>query len=187
VKRLTLTKLLILVIGVLCVLSSCRREKREFTPSPPVASLTTIPESDLFPGGSPAPALSIKNPLEGRAYDLSEGKRLYQWYNCNGCHAAGGGAIGPPLMDDKWIYGGQPEQVFASIVEGRPNGMPTWRGKIPDSEVWQLAAYVRSMTGLASKDAAPGRDDHMQAGKPENSRKRLEPKNTGIPKSGEMP
>jgi cytochrome c oxidase cbb3-type subunit 3 len=77
--------------------------------------------------------------------------------------------MGPPLMDDKWIYGAKPEQVFSSIVAGRPNGMPAFGAKIPAYEVWQLAAYVRSMSGLVSKDAAPGRDDHMQTTPPENS------------------
>ena len=39
--------------------------------------------------------------------------------------------MGPPLMDDKWIYGYEPEQVFATIVEGRPNGMPAFGGEDP--------------------------------------------------------
>jgi mono/diheme cytochrome c family protein len=27
-------------------------------------------------------------------------------------------------MDDKWLYGSEPENIVASILEGRPNGMP---------------------------------------------------------------
>ena len=27
--------------------------------------------------------------------------------------------------------------------------MPSFRGRIPDAQVWQLVAYVRSMSGLA--------------------------------------
>ena len=69
--------------------------------------------------------------------------------------------MGPPLMDDKWIYGSDPSQIFATIVEGRPNGMPSWRGRIPNYEVWRLVAYVRSLSGQVSKDASPGRDDHL--------------------------
>ena len=38
-----------------------------------------------------------------RAWHVSEGKRLYDGFNCTGCHAYGGGDIGPPLMDDQWI------------------------------------------------------------------------------------
>ena len=49
-------------------------------------------------------------------------------------------------MDDEWIYGGRLEQIHQTMVEGRPNGMPAWGGKIPDQQLWQLAAYVRSMS-----------------------------------------
>jgi cytochrome c oxidase cbb3-type subunit 3 len=141
--------------------------------------------SDLYPGGS-SPA-HVPNNVELNAYAMNEGKRLYQSFNCVGCHANGGGAIGPPLIDDKWIYGADPDQIAATILEGRPNGMPSFRGKIPDFQVWQLAAYVRSMSGQVQKDAAPSRDDHMQNKPAENSTDQEEPKGTGIPKSAEMP
>lgn len=32
-----------------------------------------------------------------------------------------------------------------TLYEGRPRGMPAWRGKIPDEQMWQLAAYVKSL------------------------------------------
>ena len=121
-----------------------------------------------------APVQGLKNDYEVNAYALSEGKRLYSAYNCNGCHSMGGGGMGPALMDDKWLYGGQPEDVFATIVAGRPNGMPSFRDRVPDFQIWQLAAYVRSMSGQVSKDAAPSRDDHLQ-GKPPESETKQEP------------
>jgi cytochrome c oxidase cbb3-type subunit 3 len=98
---------------------------------------------------------------------MSEGKRLYAQYNCAGCHAQGGGAIGPALMDDEWRYGFDPADIYSSIVGGRPNGMPSFRGKIPDAQVWQLVAYVQSMSGQTPIDASPGRSDHMYARPPE--------------------
>ena len=134
------------------------------------------------------PALPpTENPDEQNAYAVSEGKRLYEQYNCSGCHFHGGGGIGPPLMDDKWVYGGDPANIFFTIVEGRPNGMPSFRGKIPDSEVWELAAYVRSMSGQLRKDVSSGRDDHMYAKPSEQSTKKEQPKNSSLPKSAEMP
>jgi len=90
-------------------------------------------------------------------------------------------------MDDEWIYGSEPANIFATILEGRPNGMPSFRGKIADYQVWQLAAYVRSMSGLVSSLAAPGRSDHMQATPPEQSKKPEQPKESSIPKSAERP
>ena len=44
--------------------------------------------------------------------------------------------MGPPLMD-KMDLRGEPQQVFASVVEGRPNGMPAFRGKISNYQVWR--------------------------------------------------
>jgi cytochrome c oxidase cbb3-type subunit 3 len=71
-------------------------------------------------------------------------------------------------MDQRWIYGSAPANVFATIVEGRPNGMPSFRGKIADFQVGQLVAYVRSMSGLAGGISAPGRNDEMQVKPGEN-------------------
>src|SRR5690606_19958893 len=79
------------------------------------------------------------------------------WYNCAGCHFNGGGGMGPPLMDDEWIYGSSPAHIFATIVEGRPNGMPTYGGKIPEHQVWQIVAYVRTLGGIEPVPGAKGR------------------------------
>jgi cytochrome c oxidase cbb3-type subunit 3 len=103
---------------------------------------------------------------EGNAYHIAQGGRLFRWYNCTGCHAAGGGAIGPALMDDTWRYGGRIDQIYSTIMQGRPNGMPSFRDKIPPQQVWQLAAYVRALSGNVPKDAAPSRRDAMAATPP---------------------
>ena len=71
--------------------------------------------------------------------------------------------MGPPLMDDKWIYGSQPANIFLTIVQGRPNGMPTFGNKIPRDQIWQLTSYVRSLSGLAAKDAISSRADEMMS------------------------
>jgi cytochrome c oxidase cbb3-type subunit 3 len=100
--------------------------------------------SDLRPGNAPEPPPDPRAAYyEGNKDAIFAGQRWFQWYNCNGCHFNGGGGIGPALMDNKWRYGGRVDQIYRSIADGRPNGMPTWRGKIPDSQIWQLAAYVK--------------------------------------------
>jgi cytochrome c oxidase cbb3-type subunit 3 len=188
-------KLLLLVACLSCVALSCKREERTFrVPVPDADPVYSVQLSTLHPGTTQPstqpttqPASPVKNHYEENAYALSEGQRLYSAYNCVGCHAHGGGGIGPPLMDDQWIYGYQPEQVFATIVQGRPNGMPSFMGRIPEYQVWQLAAYVRSMSGQARQDAAPGRDDHMKNSPPPNSTDPAKPQNSSLPKSAEMP
>lgn len=79
-------------------------------------------------------------------------------------------------MDDQWIYGSNPENIYATIVEGRPNGMPSFAGKVPTFQVWQIVAYVRSLSGQLSKAASPGRNDHMNTKKSEQSKQKEEPK-----------
>jgi cytochrome c oxidase cbb3-type subunit 3 len=103
--------------------------------------------SSLVPGDAPTAPPDPRGAIyQGVPDQVAAGQQYFTWYNCNGCHFAGGGGIGPPLMDDKWIYGGNIEQIYRSIADGRPNGMPTWRGKIPDAQIWQLAAYVKSLS-----------------------------------------
>jgi cytochrome c oxidase cbb3-type subunit III len=105
-------------------------------------------------------SLTTVDPRAARYYDNPEavmtGKRLFGQYNCSGCHSNGGGGMGPALMDDEWIYGGRLEQIHQTLVEGRPNGMPAWGGKIPDDQLWQIAAYVRSMSLPATLAAQNG-------------------------------
>jgi cytochrome c oxidase cbb3-type subunit 3 len=170
-------------IGALgLALASCEREQREFRVAPPAAAkVNTVTLSELHPG-SPPPPKEGKGPYDANAFAIAEGKRLYEWFNCVGCHFHGGGGIGPALMDDQWIYGSDPANIFASIVEGRPNGMPSFRGKIPDVQVWQLVAYVRSFSGLVPQAAAPARSDHMNAQPSEPSTPAEPPQNPETPK-----
>jgi cytochrome c oxidase cbb3-type subunit III len=170
------------VLSGLCTLSlvsalvSCEREQRQFRVTPPAAERASAIRMGELQPGSVAPASAAQSPYTESAYAISEGKRLYAWFNCVGCHFHGGGGIGPPLMDDQWIYGSEPENIFASIVEGRPNGVPSFRGKIPALQVWQLTAYVRSVGGLVPKDAASARSDHMHVNTTE------QPTQAGTPK-----
>jgi cytochrome c oxidase cbb3-type subunit 3 len=94
--------------------------------------------------------LVTTDPRAAAYYDnpdaVTTGKRLFQQYNCSGCHSNGGGGMGPSLMDGVWIYGGRLEQIHQTLVEGRPNGMPSWGGKVPDQQLWQISAYVRSLS-----------------------------------------
>jgi cytochrome c oxidase cbb3-type subunit 3 len=171
-----------IILSILLV-ASCEREERGFRVQTPDANRINSKQLTTLQAGETSPPPVIENEYEKNAFAMSEGKRLFSQMNCTGCHAnGGGGAIGPALTDDKWIYGSEPDHIFATIVEGRPNGMPAFHGKLPDYEVWQIAAYVRSLSGNVSNDAAPGRNDDMQIGKPENSKKKEQPKNLSSPK-----
>jgi cytochrome c oxidase cbb3-type subunit 3 len=155
---------------------ACARERRDLRPTPEEAQASSgVVVSALRPTGVPAGIESTLADSLDNAYAMNEGKRLFDAYNCSGCHAHGGGGIGPALMDEGWIYGSAAANIFETIVEGRPNGMPSFRGKIPDVQVAELVAYVRSMSGLASKPWAPGRNDALETGPAENTRDELKP------------
>lgn len=171
----------IALVGSSAISMGCRREERRFREMPPAATATDVAAASTLQPGPSYQVVETHGPYNYNAYAISEGKALYNQFNCVGCHSQGGGGMGPPLMDDKWIYGSDPSSVFASIVEGRPNGMPSWRGRIPNYEVWRLVAYVRSMSGQASKDASSGRDDHMFGRESEQRLDELKPKSASTP------
>jgi cytochrome c oxidase cbb3-type subunit 3 len=154
----------IVVASSAMLLVGCHRENRYFQPPPGSDSAPSQQRMSPLVGGEIAPGFreQQRKMYEENAYHVSEGKRLFTWFNCVGCHAHGGGDSGPALMDDEWLYGGEIDEIFLSIMQGRPNGMPAFAGKIPEQQVWQLAGYVRTMGGFGTKEARPGRDDHMQ-------------------------
>lgn len=148
-------------VTLLATIGACDREERRYRESPPSATPSGVVRLSALQPGTPQDTTHIANPYENNAYAISEGQRLFGWYNCSGCHSNGGGGIGPPLMDEKWIYGSAPENIYATIVQGRPNGMPSFAGRIPSSQVWQLVTYVRTLSAQTPKDARNSRSDHM--------------------------
>jgi cytochrome c oxidase cbb3-type subunit 3 len=91
--------------------------------------------------------LALKNPYENDKRAIAIGGKLFVAYNCADCHGAGGsGAMGPAFGDGRWHFGGSDAEVFESIYEGRPDGMPSWGGRISNDQIWMLTAYVRSLS-----------------------------------------
>jgi cytochrome c oxidase cbb3-type subunit III len=140
----------------------CERERRGYRDLPAGGSAFPTVQTTELQAGPKITDPSVSTYQENR-WAVSQGQQWYNSYNCSGCHApGGGGGMGPALNDSEWIYGSDPENIFATVVEGRPNGMPSFRGKIDSGQLWQLVAYVRSMSGLTPSDTWPARTDHMQ-------------------------
>jgi cytochrome c oxidase cbb3-type subunit 3 len=144
-----------IVLFILFAAAACEREKRDFNTPPP-----SHPAGDHY---------------QRDAYDVAQGKQLYEYMNCVGCHAHGGGGIGSALTDRHWIYGGSIQQIYSTVRDGRRNGMPAWKNRLTDQQIWQVAAYVRSLGRYVRKDVAPSRDDSLQWGKAESRRPRSTP------------
>jgi cytochrome c oxidase cbb3-type subunit 3 len=157
-------------VGLAAVaLGACDREERH-SRSKPIGETVPAGQSPdtIWPGGRTPPTLDARAQLyDNNAPAISQGQFLYTQMNCVGCHSHGGGGMGPALIDDEWRYGGRIDQIAASIAEGRPNGMPSWRAKLTQDQIWQLAAYVRSMSGQPSKDAVGSRAEGMSSTAPQ--------------------
>ncbi len=74
------------------------------------------------------------------------GERLFLTY-CAQCHGSDArGARGfPNLADKDWLWGGEPEQIKTSILEGRQGVMPP-HAQLGAETVKDLAHYVRSLS-----------------------------------------
>lgn len=161
----------LLILGVAAVvLAACDREERHSRAKPIGESVPAATSPDtIWPGQASPPPLDPRAKLyDDNAPAIAEGQFLFNHMNCVGCHSHGGGGMGPALMDDQWRYGGRIDQIASSIAEGRPNGMPAWKSKLTSDQIWKLAAYVRSLSGLPSKDAVSSRSEGMSAGTPQS-------------------
>ena len=144
------------------LLAGCHRETRETEPSVPFSQMRLATTTTVIAGGGAPTALDPRIAhFETSAFHVGEGQRLYTEFNCVECHAHGGGGIGPALIDDEWIYGSSSPQIVATLIQGRPNGMPSFRRILTEDQMWQIAAYVRAMAGQVPKDVPPSRSDTL--------------------------
>jgi cytochrome c oxidase cbb3-type subunit 3 len=124
------------------MLAGCRNDV-------PLASAGGIPQNAYYIGPQPGPDRAftqVVNPYAGNKAVLADGRRLFNWYNCSGCHGDhAGGGMGPSLRDTLWYYGADEASIFASITEGRQHGMPSWGTKVPRDQIWKIVTYIGSL------------------------------------------
>jgi cytochrome c oxidase cbb3-type subunit 3 len=142
---------LVLVLAVAATHASAQQDTAPAAqPGPHEVSVT-----GLFPnGGAPPPPDAIGKRFEGNKLAIADGEQLFRQMNCTGCHFNGGGGMGPALMSGHWRYGGRIEHIYESIAQGRPNGMPSWQFVLGPTQIWDLAAYVKSLSVPAASSAS---------------------------------
>ncbi|MBC3464630.1 cytochrome-c oxidase, cbb3-type subunit III [Pseudomonas sp. RW10S2] len=106
-------------------------------------------------------------PVEEVAKDpqaLKMGARLFA-SNCSVCHGSDAkGAYGFPNLTDKdWRWGGEPETIKASIMNGRHGVMPAWAEVIGEQGVADVAAFV--LSNLDGRSLPEGIKADMAKGK----------------------
>ncbi|WP_105168090.1 cytochrome-c oxidase, cbb3-type subunit III [Pseudoalteromonas sp. T1lg23B] len=104
-----------------------------------------------------------KQDIETLAKDekaLEIGQRLFA-QNCAQCHGsdARGGTGFPNLTDDDWLYGGTPDKIKETLLQGRVAAMPPWKDALGEQGVKEMTAYVLSLSGrkVNQKDAEAGK------------------------------
>jgi cytochrome c oxidase cbb3-type subunit 3 len=84
---------------------------------------------------------------------LKIGERLYASY-CTTCHGSDArGARGyPNLRDNDWLYGGEPENIKTTIMNGRIAAMPAWGSILSEEDVFNVVSYVEQLSGRTVDD-----------------------------------
>jgi cytochrome c oxidase cbb3-type subunit 3 len=107
--------------------------------------LLKTPVSKLIPGNVPI-GPGVESPVGDSPQAANRGMQYFVAMNCVGCHAPNaGGGMGPSLSNGTFLYGSEPANIYLSIYQGRPQGMPAWGVMLPDNVIWDLVAYVRSI------------------------------------------
>jgi cytochrome c oxidase cbb3-type subunit III len=87
---------------------------------------------------------------------ISHGKQVFTDNNCGSCHGAegGGNAIGPNLVDEYWIHGGEIKNIFSTVRNGVvEKGMPAWGKAMSPQDVRDVTFFIMSLQGTKPANA----------------------------------
>ncbi len=81
---------------------------------------------------------------------FKDGKTIFI-NNCAACHTESGKGnreVGAPNLTDKiWLYGGTKEEIIYTVTHSQGGVMPTWKGRLDDNTIKELAIYIHSLGG----------------------------------------
>jgi cytochrome c oxidase cbb3-type subunit III len=118
------------------------------TALPAEGVLSRVAIGDIAGAGNNTAATNVRSPYWGDAAAIQAGHEIFVSMNCAACHGYDlKGGMGPDLTDTYWRYGGSPADMYKSIFEGRPQGMPAWGRSLPPAVIWKLVAYIESKGG----------------------------------------
>jgi cytochrome c oxidase cbb3-type subunit III len=122
-----------------------------------VASATMAAQRDGGAGGRGGS--DPVNPFKGNAEAVVQGRDVYN-RACTTCHGAdgAGGDMGPALGAPGRRYAQRTDaQIFDAIKNGIPaTPMPPFAGRLPDNDIWKVAAYIGALRGTAVDAPAAG-------------------------------
>jgi cytochrome c oxidase cbb3-type subunit 3 len=106
--------------------------------------LAEVERSEAYAEAAHA-ALPSRNPFRGDAAAVAEGKVVFEQI-CAACHKPdGSGLVGPSLVDPYWKYGHDDEELYETVAQGRPGGMPPWGAQLGGEKIWKSLAYLETL------------------------------------------
>lgn len=120
---------------------------------PPSRSFALADEAQTVPAESRASPAAAELPTDVEFWRMSRdaeivktGQAAFRASSCRTCHGltlTGGAA--PNLVDQRWLHGGTPREVYGTIARGVPSkGMPTWGPVLGSKTIAALVAYIFS-------------------------------------------
>ncbi len=111
-------------------------------------------------------------PIEQLAADeqgMRIGKNMFDTYciQCHGSDAQGSRGF-PNLTDHDWLWGGTPDEIKASIKDGRLGVMQAWGPTLGEERVKDVAHYVMSLSGREHDQQRAARGNTLFHGGPAN-------------------
>jgi mono/diheme cytochrome c family protein len=159
----------VVALGTVVAAAACRRDSQDVrggavgdarlpndavtagvdtTGLPTAGALPRVAIGDLAGVGNNTLDATIPNPYADDRAAAEAGKQHFVDMNCAACHGYDlKGGMGPDLTDTYWRYGGSPADIYKSIFEGRPQGMPAWGRALPSAEIWKIVTYIESRGG----------------------------------------
>lgn len=124
-----------------------------------VTGASVMAQAPAGPAAVPADAKNMKAAVPSSPAAIEAGKVLFTKY-CRFCHGntgAGDSTMAPKTMvpsnltDKEWVRGSSEGEIFWVIQNGAPPkyDMKGLKGKVSDTDIWNLVHYVRSLGGVA--------------------------------------
>lgn len=159
----------VVALGTIVAVAGCRRDSQDVrggavgdvrlpnggaaavtdtTGLPAAGAIPRVAIGDLAGVGNNTLDATIPNPYANDRAAVEAGHQHFVDMNCAACHGYDlKGGMGPDLTDTYWRYGGSPADIYKSIFEGRPQGMPAWGRALPSAEIWKVVTYIESKGG----------------------------------------
>jgi putative heme-binding domain-containing protein len=142
----------VLIVAMVCVVGGgAPAAQNPQTPQTPQSSFFSPPDAKL----------PEKNPLEGDADAIKNGMGNFR-SRCADCHGMDARGVRSPDLTQVWASGRTDDGLFRTIRYGVPNTEMAANPRLPDHEIWQLLAYLRTLAAPAPSDPPRGNAENGQ-------------------------